>query len=244
LCIKALVFTKKRGSVLFLTAMDLPIIDNCTSYLSCFNEWIEIAEEETVREYKRMRLYPRERYVMDPPKMKQQASGEERLREFEWLLENGFRWKRHKFQKEFHAKAVMVLSQQIVGNEDWDKVGPVLVKERKWDMSRNSKILLGKAPRRFGKSVSSGMLAAAYVIVVPVSTQAIFSTSQRIAFYMGELIYKAICDAGYEWRIKKFGEERMEVWGPLGADDPHDVRKVFYYPANAKVTLTRMIFGS
>jgi hypothetical protein len=201
---------------------------------------LETKEHEAkIKEAKRIKLFPKEKYVLDPPQTKSGESGEDRFKLFEWYLENGFSWKRHLFQKEFHAKAGMVLSSQIIG-ADWERIGTSLIKERKWDMNRNSKMLLGRGPRRFGKSVSMAMLAAAYALVTPYSVQSIFSTSQRISVYLGELIYKAICDAGLKHRIKKFGEERMEIYGPEGSP-PDDIRKVFYYPANAKIG-TRLPF--
>jgi hypothetical protein len=210
-----------------------PLLKGCVSYQPYFKKWTDTAEEAATEELKMLALHPREKYIMDPPKLVSGVSGEERFREFEWLLENAFAWKRHMFQKEFHERAAMVLAPQIIG-DDWDKIGPPLVKERGWSMQRNSRMLLGMGPRRFGKSIAQSMLAAAYALVTPNSTQSIFSTAQRISIYLGELIRKAICDAGMEWRIKKFGEEKMEIYGPAGSDAT-DIRKIFYYPANAKI---------
>lgn len=210
-----------------------PLSELCGSYVNYFDAMESRENESKIKEAKRVKLYPRERYVVDPPQVQTTESGEERFKQFEWYLENGFSWKRHLFQKEFHNKAAMVLAPQIIGS-DWDRIGPALIKERKWDLNRNSRMLLGRGPRRFGKSVSMAMLAGSYSLVTPTSTQSIFSTSQRISVYLGELIYKAICDAGLKHRIKKFGEERMEIYGPDGSSE-EDIRKIFYYPANAKI---------
>lgn len=60
--------------------------------------------------------------------------------------------------------------------------------------------------RRIGKSIASGMLAAAVALVKPNSKQAIFSTSQRIAGYLGEICHTAIYHQNPDC-IKKYGEE-------------------------------------
>jgi len=245
------------------------------SYMPLFDQWETLHAQEVKAKIDRLKVYKRAKYIVDPPKQNQISSGEERFNKFEWYLENGFKWKRHIFQKEFHKMAAMVLAPQIIGATDWDRVGPLLAKQRKWTMQRNSKMLLGKhslsrnetksvafvgrGPRRFGKSVAESMLAAAYALVVARSVQSIFSTAQRIAQYLGELVYQCLCQvknrhygqtlffieiyfffldqAGFEKYIKKFGEEKMEMYGSLDLNE-NDIRKVFYYPANAKIDAT------
>jgi hypothetical protein len=98
-------------------------------------------------------------------------------------------------------------------------------------MQRNSKILLGLGPRRFGKSISQAMLAFSYALVVVLSKQAIFSTSERISKYMGELIYKSFCDSGKKDRVARFGDEQMVIHG-LQEDEK---RIIYYYPSNPTV---------
>jgi hypothetical protein len=38
-------------------------------------------------------------YVLDPPKNRQMSDGEARLKRFEEILESGFKWRRHRFQR-------------------------------------------------------------------------------------------------------------------------------------------------
>jgi hypothetical protein len=203
----------------------------CSSYIDYFDACSNIILEDAMKEAKLAALHPRERYTLDPPKYERAIGGEERFIQFQDLLENGFRWRRHVFQREFHDKALMVLAPLILG-EDWDSVGPSLAKQKKWPMERNSRILLGRAPRRFGKSEAVGMLNAGVALVVPSNKQAIFSTSKRVSVYLGEKIRDNIVDAGYGHRILKFNQERMDIMG----DTEGDIRSVFYYPANAKVS--------
>jgi len=99
-------------------------------------------------------------------------------------------------------------------------------------MSNNSKILLGIAPRRFGKSVAIAMLMAAGALVVPYLTEAVFATSQRISGSMGEYIRDAINMSGNGHRILKFGEEVILLSG----DSPDDQRKISCFPANPRIS--------
>jgi hypothetical protein len=227
---------RKRGESLAVKLPgDGPLVAKVTSYLPCLKSCTRTILEDSIKESKQARPIRREAYVLEPPSYSSsKVSGEERLRYFENILENGFRWRRHLFQKAFHDKAVMVLAPLILGS-DWDAVGPALVRQRNWPIERNSRMLLARGPRRFGKSVAVSMLAAAMALAVPNIKQAIFSTSQRVSVYLGEKIRDDIVDAGFEHRIKKFGQERMDICGPPDGDST-DIRTVSYYPANPKIS--------
>jgi hypothetical protein len=200
-------------------------IPQYTSYDNYFYEWKKKIQEDEENEYRTEKIHKRDSFILDPPCLNNLLAGEERFRQFEDLLENGTSWKRHTFQKEFHQQAAMVLAPNIIG-EDWDTIGPVLIKERKWGAQRSSKILLGVGPRRFGKSIAQALLAFSYSLTVPNSKQAIFSTSERISKYMGELIYKCFCDAGLKYRVLKFGEEHMIISGDGSLEE--DKRTIYY----------------
>ena len=107
-------------------------------------------------------------------------------------------------------------------------------------MSNNSKMLLGVAPRRFGKSIAIAMLMAAGALVVYKLTEAVFATSQRISGNMGEYVKEAINMSGNAHRIVKFGEELILIQG----DSPEDFRKINCYPANPKISLSIFFFLS
>jgi hypothetical protein len=204
----------------------------CGNYLPYLDACSEGVLRDAEKESKMATPYKRERYITDPPKFNKKVDGEERFRLFEDYLENRFRWRRHVFQRQFHEKAMMVIAPLILG-EDADAVMPALVKQRQWPMQRNSRMLLGSAPRRFGKSVAESMLAATSGLVIPKCTIAIFSTGKRISMYMGEKIRDDITDAGEADRILSFGQERLNIQG----DHPEDIRSIFYYPANAQICI-------
>lgn len=95
----------------------------------------------------------------------QPCQGLLRLRRFEEILESGFQWRRHTMQRKWHEDVVQALAQLIVG-DDWEKVGPELMRQRGW-RSPIPKASMAMAPRRFGKSVGmiSVVIALAEVMV-------------------------------------------------------------------------------
>ena len=93
--------------------------------------------------------------------------------------------------------------------------------------------VLFMAPRRFGKTVSVAMFAAALLMSSESSVQAIFSTGKRASGMLLEQIFK-FYDAvgpGLGMTLVKKNMETLQVRGPGGGDD---VRKIFGYPADAK----------
>ncbi len=96
-----------------------------------------------------------------------------------------------------------------------------------------------KKGRRLGKSIATGMLAAAVALVRPNSQQAIFSTSQRIAGYLGEICHQNILYVDKTCIYRKTEELYARANSPpssielrFGADD---VRRIYYYPANPTI---------
>jgi hypothetical protein len=209
---------------------DNSIVKKVACYISALEKWSDQKLQERHENIKKLRLHKRLRYIVDPPKKINICDGEKRYKDFVNFLENGFKEKRHVFQREFHRSVCKTLAPQIVGS-DWDIYGPVLAKQEGWDLRRSSKILLGLAPRRFGKSTGQAQSITAYMVNVPKSEQSIFSTAQRISMYLGEMVYKFLCDAGYKEKVIVFRKERLEIIG----DDEDDKRILNYFPGNPKV---------
>lgn len=101
------------------------------SFESYFDEWTDLQRHKENQKLKRYKVHNFESYVLQPPIYESVSSGEERFLEFERLLENGFPWRREKFQKIFHEMATMVLAEYIAG-DDWGIIGPSLIMERGW----------------------------------------------------------------------------------------------------------------
>jgi hypothetical protein len=164
----------------------------------------------------------------------ERSSGEERFRRFRWLIENAF-WKPALFQQEFISQSIQVLAELVVGPEDWPQLGPILIAENDWDMSRNNKMLLGMAPRRWGKSIVLAMIIAAALLVIPKLTAAVFATGQRISSGMGHYIREALEMSGNAHLIIRQNEELIEIRG----DTPGDTRTVNCYPATAQISFRK-----
>ena len=211
------------------------VADNKDLFLDALHTNLDIFEQQQ----KKSKILPRYDYVFNAEFQNLGSQGERIFRQFETTLANGFlsKWTPHVFQKEFLELAKKVLCRQILG-PDYQEYMPILCQEKNWDMTHDTQMLLGTAPRRFGKTIAIAMVAAAFALTVPNKIQAIFSTSQRISSYVGDLIKKAIIASGNEHRIKKFGEETMIITG----DNDNDERVIHYYPANATVSLFILFF--
>lgn len=192
------------------------------SHQHVFRAYDNVQHARGVRRSKQQQILSREDYITNPPDVQRATTGEERLREFEELLENGFGIERGDFQREFHAQVTKEVAENIVGPEDWAKIGEKLKRARGWRIIRQR--LMASAPRRFGKSVALAQIVAAYAVIVPASVQCIFSTGRRASKNDLEIIYKLICDLGHKDWIVKFNDE--ELWLRPDRDAPTDVRKI------------------
>src|SRR5689334_8332878 len=107
----------------------------CASYLDNFRSISKCVIEDLKKEMLFLAPRLRSEYIIENYNSLDMSiiPGEERLRLFEYLLENGFRWKRHRFQKEFHERATMVLAPLIVGVE-WDVIGAAIARQGKWPL--------------------------------------------------------------------------------------------------------------
>ena len=133
------------------------------SYRQIFSDTLEYYRNDCVNEFKKYDAPTLKEHYISPQKKVTEITGETNLRRFEDILENGFKWKRHRFQREFHEEITKALAESIVGEKDWEQVGARLIKQRGW--TKIAKMVLGKAPRRFGKSVSIGYVVVGYAEV-------------------------------------------------------------------------------
>jgi len=132
--------------------------------------------------------------------------------------------------------ALQVAAESVVGPEDWPHVGPLLVEEFGWKLRTNNKMLLGMAPRRFGKSIVLAMILTAGLLVVPKLNVAVFATVQRISMGMGKYIREALEMSGNSHRIIKETEDHIQISG----DAPGDIRQVTCYPSSAEISFTHV----
>jgi len=176
------------------------------------------------------------------PKVQTTSAGEGRLQYFEWILEHGFSSCRYAFDRLLHSLMVRALARLIIG-DDWDVVGPQIVANRSW--SHMSQLVIGKAPRRFGKTWANAKAAVAIVEVMLLSpgaledgrtfTIAVFSTGARASGGFMETFETFLVERGLDQYVKirrKGNNARIELHQ---RDDPTSPKvKVNFLPAKAQ----------
>lgn len=149
------------------------------------------------------------------------SSGMKRFDYFQQVLEHGFgdNWERAYFQTEFHNLCSCALSQLILGN-DWQKEGKGLMKAWGWKLI--SKMLIGLAPRRFGKSACMGMLVAAlsdaFLTILPdlqskrdKLVETVISTGKRASGGLSTYVKDFIALRGLDQYIDKYTDETITL---------------------------------
>ena len=205
-----------------------------------FLDAIKLAQKDEEFEARRYAFRTREETLTEHMVEQQESVGLKRFRAYEEILENGFgrEWRRETFQREFHDRCSCALSSLLLG-EDWEQDGPDLCRSRGW--TKVCKQVIGKAPRRFGKSAAVAMmvagLAEVFSIRYPVShefTIAIFSTGRRASSNLKDYCFQFLVRRGLSEHIVKHNQET--IWIRQSDDKDGPVVKVFFYPSNAKIS--------
>lgn len=208
-----------------------PLVPRCSSYTNAYAGNKQYREEEFLQEYKKYAVKTTEEYLVDGVKEPKELAGEKRLKDFENLVYNGYTYKPHKFQSGFLDEATKGLAEILVGKEDWMVAGPSIVRQRGWNQM--AKMILAKAPRRFGKSIAVGIIVISLALLVPGITQSIFSTGRRASRNLLEICYKMLCDLGLQDRVDKFNQEELFIIDPVTGKKSC----IFCYPSNSKIDL-------
>lgn len=163
-----------------------------------------------------------------------ETDGENRLRNFLQRFSDGFKFQNRplrfeKFQLKFIDMVAPVLAPNIVGPQ-WTAIGPRLSREFGWPLKRMPRVMLGQAPRRFGKTVSLGAIMLNYALEVPGSIQSAFSTSKRASQKLKAKVAQMCTESGLDAWVYRSGEEQLYLRDP---DNPLDItRQMNFYPAN------------
>lgn len=192
---------------------------------------VAAAHDETVHLADSMTVLQPWQVTVAPLQTRRRIDGVARFQAFMRLVQKDFGVELSKFQEEFLNRIAATLAPVIAG-DDWATAAPQLARLYDWNLSEMSMIILGKGPRRFGKSTLCGLVCGALLLVCPGIKIAIFSVAQRISKYLADMVYKFICDAGYEKLVVKACEEYMVILG----EHPLDFRVVYFYPANSRVS--------
>ena len=167
-------------------------------------------------------------YLTNMVDLNEMSNGEKLLMKLKCTLDS-FGLSRSKTQKQFHKAFMQATSQHIFKNDHKADMYKIMKREG-WKNLKQQILCL--SPRRFGKTYAVGMFITAYMISVPYSEQAIFSTGRRASQKLLELIHKFVVKIGAQDMVVKYNAEVLWIRGdPL---NPLDIRKVSSYPSCSK----------
>lgn len=154
-------------------------------------------------------------------------TGDEKIKDLKYWLDN-LGLKRHIHQVRFHEHMIKACLTKIYESE-WETQYESIMK--KFNVEKMKRELLFSCPRRFGKTYSVAIFCAAYMLSVPNSQIAVFSTGKRTAKKLMMLIVSFLSrfpefeshvhTKNHEDLIIKFGE--------------FDARQLSCYPSTVKV---------
>lgn len=154
-------------------------------------------------------------------------------------------WCRSYHQRQFHEDFLRACCKSFWKLERSGQFardhGRILV-QNNWD--HLSQEILISTPRRFGKTISVSMFAAAMIVSCPGLECSIYSTCKRISQKLLRNIQKFImltCEQNLENQQLKIIRQNMEevvLQGPAG---PQDVRVVNSYPSKVSIQLCKSL---
>lgn len=183
------------------------------------------------------RVCIRQNAIVAPPVSNVIVDGEIKLRNFMERFISGFRFgtkplRFGEFQMEFMDLCAQVVAPNIVGPK-WDIIGPKICKQLKWKLQRGAKLVLGQAPRRFGKTVSIAALMVNYALEVVGAVESAFTTSKRTSQNLKKKVLQMIVESGYGPYIVRYGEEVVMLRNPEKESDRPSIMS--FYPSNHKI---------
>ena len=190
----------------------------------------EIAALKELRDYDDLKE-SKKRYAAE--KSKETRSGDEKLKMLKHWLDN-LGLKRHFLQVKFHEQMILACLSKIYEDE-WETQYEQIMK--KFGVIKMKRELIFSCPRRFGKTYSVALFAAAYLLSIPKCQVAIFSTGKRTAKKLMVLIlhfltfFPGIEDPG---RIKVKNQEDLVL--DFGTPNHPDDRCLSCYPSSVKVS--------
>ena len=157
-------------------------------------------------------------------------SGDEKLKNLKHWLDN-LGLKRHFLQVKFHEQMILACLSKIYEDE-WETQYEQIMK--RFGIRKMKRELIFSCPRRFGKTYSVALFAAAYLLSIPKCQVAIFSTGKRTAKKLMVLILHFLTfypEFEQPGRVKVKNQEDLVLnFGP--GDD----RCLSCYPSSVKVT--------
>ena len=162
---------------------------------------------------------------------KSQMTGRERLNIIREILDS-FGIERSEMQKSFHEDMIGACAKLIFGPDLLAELDDLLLELGVDELIQQ---FMAITPRRMGKTYSVAMFVVALLFGIEGIEQAIFSTGRRASQKLIELIFRFLCKIpGMRESIVKHNVETIWIQGPYGEDD---IRKVFSYPSNVRISL-------
>ena len=166
---------------------------------------------------------------------KSSMSGDETLKQINFLLESGFGVKRSPMQKDIHKQFIESCLPKIY-QRDWAKSAPSILKQ--FNVKQLIQEVLVVMPRRRGKSYSAAMFTAACLLSIPDCSCIIFSTGERTAKLLmtviTDLIEKAFIQGSLnkdQYRFETYNKECIIFYGPDGTK-----RSLMCLPGSVRVS--------
>ena len=143
-------------------------------------------------------------------------------------------WERSYHQRQFHDQFLRACARVFWKTEkhgEFARCHQQVLEQNGW--SHLSQEILVSTPRRFGKTISVSMFAAAMIYSAPNVEVSIYSTCKRISQKLLRNIHKFLemiyLELGTEpYRIERMNMEEIAVYGPEGSGD---LRIVNSYPS-------------
>lgn len=175
-------------------------------------------------------------HILNQGRQQETQSGDDTLAQIQYLLSDGFGVKRSEIQCEIHNEFVIATLPKIY-QDSWTFNAARI--KRQFRVKEVIQEVLVVMPRRRGKTYSTAMYAAACLLAIPSCSCIIFSTGERTARLLMEVIrnmFEAAFNNGAlnrdDYRIETDNKECLEFYGPDGTK-----RTLMCLPGSVRVSL-------
>lgn len=151
-------------------------------------------------------------------------------------------WERSFHQRLFHDKFLCACARifwKTLRPGEFDRCHEKILECNGWDSLRQE--ILVSTPRRFGKTISVSMFAAAMLYSAPKLEMSIYSTCKRISqkLLLNVQKFLHLIELQMGTPPMKVVRQNMEEIELLGNDGVHDFRRVNSYPSKVSTLLNR-----
>jgi hypothetical protein len=204
---------------------------NFLKFGTAIDQFEKFTKKETEDSFSRnLKIMKKSDYFINPPVRKTISSGEEKLKQFENILYNGFDLPLNRFQREWAILCTQALLPIIMG-EDWLKYGPNVLRKRKWKIPK--KMVVAISTRRIGKTYFKMRVGSVMAKIRPGLRIAMAATAQRISSE-AKATAKQLCNQ-IDLKSLKDNEENVWLENPDFPGDETKATKMGFYPSNPKI---------